>query len=427
MNILKIEPFSGLSGDMFLGALAELTNGWDDLLKLPQKLNLENIEIKITNVVKSGISCNNIMVIDHNEYKDNKSFGSLNKPTDSKNLNLDQLQFSNQHKNNHKNEHHHRNLYDIYKIIDDAELPESVKQISKKIFLLLGEAEAKVHGIDLDKIHFHEVGAVDSIIDIIGSSLLIDKLKITKVYSKDICTGFGFATTQHGRLPIPCPATKELLLGFPTYSGNNSGELTTPTGAAILKFLNPNFNIPTLVEIKTGHGPGEKELEQPNVLRLTLCDEKNHEKENVFILETNIDDSSSEFLGSDFQTRLLEIGALDFFISQIIMKKGRPGLLISILCDQNNLDIISDFVLENTTSIGLRYYPVKRNILKRSLNIIETSLGIINVKEVVLPSGKIRIVPEYESCHKISKEQSLPLTEVFSTVNSEIRLKSKSI
>lgn len=427
MNILKIEPFSGLSGDMFLGALAELTNGWDDLLKLPQKLNLENIEIKITNVVKSGISCNNIMVIDHNEYKDNKSIGSLNKPTDSKNLNLDQLQFSNQHKNNHKNEHHHRNLYDIYKIIDDAELPESVKQISKKIFLLLGEAEAKVHGIDLDKIHFHEVGAVDSIIDIIGSSLLIDKLKITKVYSKDICTGFGFATTQHGRLPIPCPATKELLLGFPTYSGNNSGELTTPTGAAILKFLNPNFNIPTLVEIKTGHGPGEKELEQPNVLRLTLCDEKNHEKENVFILETNIDDSSSEFLGSDFQTRLLEIGALDFFISQIIMKKGRPGLLISILCDQNNLDIISDFVLENTTSIGLRYYPVKRNILKRSLNIIETSLGIINVKEVVLPSGKIRIVPEYESCHKISKEQSLPLTEVFSTVNSEIRLKSKSI
>lgn len=427
MNILKIEPFSGLSGDMFLGALAELTNGWDDLLKLPQKLNLENIEIKITNVVKSGISCNHVMVIDHNEYKDNKSFGSLNKPTDSKNLNPHQLQFSKQHKHDHKNEHHHRNLYDIYKIIDDAELPESVKQISKKIFFLLGEAEAKVHGIDLDNIHFHEVGAIDSIIDIIGSSLLIDKLNITKVYSKDICTGFGFATTQHGRLPIPCPATKELLLGFPTYSGNYSGELTTPTGAAILKYLNPNFNIPTLVEIKTGHGPGEKDFEQPNVLRLTLCSEKITEKENVFIIETNIDDSSSEFLGSDFQTKLLEIGALDFFISQIIMKKGRPGLLISIICDQNNLDIISDFVLENTTSIGLRYYPVNRNILKRSLNIIETSLGIINVKEVVLPSGKIRIVPEYESCHKISKEQSLPLTEVFSIVNSEIRSKSKSI
>jgi uncharacterized protein (TIGR00299 family) protein len=419
MNILKIEPFSGLSGDMFLGALAELIDGWDNLLVLPQKLHLENVEIKISNVIKAGISCKHIKVVDHNHYIDHNSNKNLKQQPALKSLNINNVHFSKLHQHSH----HNRHLNDINKIIDDAELPETAKQISKKIFLLLGEAEAKVHGVDINKIHFHEVGAIDSVIDIIGSSLLIDQLKISKVFSYDICTGFGFAKTEHGKLPIPCPATKELLLGFPTYPGKITGEMTTPTGAAILKYLNPDFDVPTLIEKKIGHGPGEKEFEHPNVLRLSICENFSKKKESIFVIETNIDDSSSELFGIEFQNKLFENGAIDFYFTQVQMKKGRPGLLLSAICEQKNIKIISDFILENSTSIGIRYYPVQRNILNRAVKNIETSLGNISVKEITLPSGNIRLTPEYESCLAISKIKLIPLTDVFIKINSEINIK----
>jgi pyridinium-3,5-bisthiocarboxylic acid mononucleotide nickel chelatase len=413
VNILKIEGFSGLSGDMFLGALAELTNSYDELVQLPLKLHLKNVEVKISEVEKNGIACKHIKIIDNNKYQES-NHNLLSQP---------------HHIHNHDHENfvirqekhsHHRHLKNIYKIIEDAELSDRAKEISKKIFLLLGEAESKVHGVDINSIHFHEVGAIDSILDIVGSAFLIDKLDVQKTYVTDIRTGKGFAITEHGKLPIPCPATKELLLGFPTYSGDVEGEMTTPTGAAILKYLNPDFNIPALIEEKTGYGPGEKNFNHPNVLRLSLCKSKSENPENIFLVETNIDDMSSEVIGLDFQQQLLEKGALDFYFTQVIMKKGRPGLLVSVLVNKKNVSSISDFILENTTSIGLRYYPVSRNILNRDIKEINTSLGKIKVKEVVLPSGKKRITPEYDSCATIAKEKKIPITQIFSLVNSEI-------
>jgi pyridinium-3,5-bisthiocarboxylic acid mononucleotide nickel chelatase len=426
MNTLRIEPFSGLSGDMFLGALASLADAQDELILLPQKVGLRNVEVKITNVQKSGIACKHIKIIDKNVY-DDPSSERLNKhihPDDHYNSNKIQDEqnnfknFSISHKHTHS--HHHRHLKDIYLLIENADLPENTKIIAKEIFLLLGEAEARVHGVDINSIHFHEVGAVDSILDIVGSAYLIDKLKINKSFSNEVCTGFGFAMTEHGKLPVPCPATKELLLGFPTYSGTEKGEMTTPTGAAILKFLNPVFEIPALTEIKVGYGPGEKNFSHPNVLRLSLCNPITETHENIYVIETNIDDMSAEIIGYDFQKQLFDLGALDFYFTQVLMKKGRPGFMISILVKPKNLDQVADYILENTTSIGLRYYPVKRKILKRNTRNIETSFGSVTIKEVILPSGKIRVIPEYESCLNLARINNIPVTEMFIKINSEL-------
>jgi uncharacterized protein (TIGR00299 family) protein len=419
MSILKIEAFSGLSGDMFLGALAEITNAYEELVNLPEKLHLKNVEIKITKVEKNGIACKHIKVIDNNDYVESK-YNILSQ--------TEHHHHSNTHKHDHENiiihqekhSHHHRHLKDIYKIIEEAELPEGAKQISKKIFLLLGEAEAKVHGVDINSIHFHEVGAIDSILDIVGSAFLLDKINVQSAYVTDIRTGKGFAMTEHGKLPIPCPATKELLLGFPTYAGDVDGEMATPTGAAILKYLNPNFNIPSLIEEKTGYGPGEKDFKHPNVLRISLCKSSSVNHDNIFLIETNIDDMSAQVIGLDFQQQLLDKGALDFYFTQVIMKKGRPGLLVSVLVYEKDVSIISNFLLENTTSIGIRYYPVSRNILKRKIIEINSSLGKIKVKEVILPSGKKRLTPEYESCAAIAKEKQIPVAQIFIKVNAEL-------
>ncbi len=401
MNILKIEPFSGVSGDMFLGALAELAEGWDELVSLPQKLGLKNVEVKISNVEKSGIACKHIKIIDNNEYFPINQQSSL--------LHHD-----------HSHSHNHRHLSDIYRIIDNGDLTDGTKQIAKEIFLFLGQAEAKVHGVDINKIHFHEVGAIDSIMDIVGSAFLLDKLQIQKSYSFDVCTGFGFADTEHGKLPVPCPATKELLIGFPTYIGKINQELTTPTGAAILKYLNPEFKIPSLTENKIGYGPGERNFIQPNVLRLSLCKLPSEQEHKIFMLETNIDDISSEIVGVDFQNQLFEKGALDFYFTQILMKKGRPGLLVTVFAEQNNISRIADYLLENTTSIGLRYFPVERKVLDRKVIEFQTSIGLVKVKEIITPSGKKRYTPEYESCLAISKEKQLPINQVFNLINSEL-------
>ena len=417
MNILKIEAFSGLSGDMFLGALAELTNAYDELTQLPGKLHLKNVEVKISDVNKNGIACKHIKIIDNNEYQDTDR-NILSQPIHNHHHTNHQEDISIRQK---KHSHHHRHLKDIYKIIDEADLSDKAKEISKKIFLLLGEAEAKVHGVDINTIHFHEVGAIDSILDIVGTAFLLDKLNIQKSFVTDIRTGKGFAMTEHGRLPIPCPATKELLLGFPTYSGDTDGEMTTPTGAAILKYLNPDFSVPPMIEEKTGYGPGEKNFKHLNVLRLSLCKSKSEKQEDIYLIETNIDDMSLEVVGLEFQQQLLENGALDFYYTQVIMKKGRPGLLVSVLAIEKNVPAISDFILENTTSIGLRYYPVSRNILKREIREVNTSLGKIKVKEAVLPSGKKRVTPEYDSCALIAKEKQIPIAQVFTQVNSELK------
>jgi len=430
MSILKIEAFSGLSGDMFLGALADLTGAYDELAELPGKLGLTNIEVKISPVEKAGIACRHIKIIDKNTYKlAEKHSHSHDQSHTHSHGHDDGHTHGHAHNHEHTHVHHthahghtpHRHLKDIVRLINNGKISDNAKKIAKQIFQLLGEAESKVHGVDINTIHFHEVGAIDSILDIVGSAYLLDKLAITEAVSTAICTGHGFVMADHGRMPIPAPATKELLLGVPTYAGKASGEMTTPTGAAILKYLNPDFEIPVIVEKQIGHGPGEKDFEHPNVLRLSLCEKVGASKDEIIMVETNIDDMPAEFLGNDFQEQLLNAGAVDFYFTQVIMKKGRPGILISVFTTKNQLKQVGDFLLENTSTIGVRTFPVSRSILKREVKKVQTSLGEAQIKVVQLPSGGTRKSLEYESCKVLAQKHQKPVSEIFAILSNEIQ------
>lgn len=358
-KILKIEAFSGASGDMFLGGLAGLLNAYDELAMLPKILNFaKEAEIIITDVKKNGIVCKHVKV------------------------------------NDLVHEHHHRHLTDIIKIINASDLTDSAKKIAIEIFQIIGKAEAEVHGIPIEKIHFHEVGAVDSIIDICGAAYLLDKLKIDETYLTTLVTGKGFVKTAHGLLPVPCPATKLITEGLPYILGDEEGEKLTPTGAAIIKYLNPKFEQIPMKDTATAYGVGKKEFKMPNLLRLSICESEDNSENEMFVIEANIDDANSEFIGSEFQEKLLEVGAVDFYITQIIMKKGRPGVLLSILCKENKINDISDFMFSFTSTIGLRYFKVGKKMLKREIKEVETEYGKFRIKITTMPDGTRKVKPE---------------------------------
>ncbi len=371
-RILKIEAFSGASGDMFLGALAELANSYDELLKLPMLLSFQNeAEIRITKVNINGIVCKNVKVVDLVQH------------------------------------HHHRHLSNIIELIDASKLTENAKKISIEIFNIIGKAESEVHGIPLEKIHFHEVGAIDSIIDICGAAYLLDKLKIEKTYLTELVTGKGFVKTAHGVLPVPCPATKLIIQNIPYTLGDEEGEKLTPTGAAIIKYLKPITQVPKMKDIRTSYGAGEKVFENPNVLRLSISEVDEIEKNEVVVIEANIDDMNSEHLGSEFQSNLLENGALDFYFTQVIMKKGRPGIVLNIICKEDKFNNVSEFILKFTSTIGLRYYITNRIELERNIEDIEIDLGKFRIKTTTLPDGSKKIKPDSEEILKVAYQKNI--------------------
>ena len=423
---LKIEAFAGTSGDMFLGALAGLADAYESIKTLPALLHLEDeAEIKITDVVKTGIACKHIKIIEktHHHHHHDDHHHEENHHEENHNHHEHKSGHHHEHQSSHQHittsaHHHGRNLQDIYHLIDHAAISDNAKNIAKEIFLILGTAESEIHGKPLEEIHFHEVGAIDSIMDIVGTAWLIDMLKIEKAYSTPITTGFGFVKTAHGKLPVPTPATQLLLHGFQTKQGDYAGELTTPTGAAILNYLQPSFEIPVLTETKTSYGPGEKELKIPNTLRLSLCDNEKI-KDKIVVIQTNIDDLSGEYLGLEFQQKLLDSGALDFYFQQVIMKKGRPGVILTVLTPSSNLEKIGELIFENTSAIGLRYYPVDRMELGREILSLETGFGTVKAKEVTLPSGKKRLKFENDEVMRISKETGLSPLEVYNRLKGD--------
>lgn len=381
MSILYIEPFSGISGDMFLGALCGLTDSYKTIKKLPELLGLKDGKVEVNDVNKNGIVCKHVKVID---------LGSGSDPPP------------------------HRSLKEIHSIIDRGSISDGSKTIAKEIFSIVGQAESRIHDVPLDKIHFHEVSGVDSILDIVGSAMMLDKLNVTKTYSDPVCTGYGTVKTRHGILPVPAPATAEILGGIPNYKGNEEGEKVTPTGAGILKYLNPDFNPPVIVSKRIAYGPGLKEFNNPNVVRISLVWDtvQNNNEQQLYIVETNIDDFSAEYLGNDFQDDLLKNGAKDFYFTSVQMKKGRPGLKISFLVYSENLDKVNRYILENTTTIGLRYYPVTRDILPRRSFEMKTKYGIVNVKEIIKPSGKKQYKIEYESLRELSIKNQISIQQL---------------
>ena len=385
MKIINFDCFSGISGDMILGAFLDLGVEKAVIESLPQKLNLEQVKLEIKKVDKNGISATNVDVI-------------------------------------FPHEHVHRHLADIEKIVDYGDLSDKVKILSKKIFNKLAEAEAKIHGTTPDKIHFHEVGALDAIVDIVGVASCFTELDISAAYCGNISVGGGMVKMAHGLYPVPAPATSILLNGFTISQGPVEKELVTPTGAAILSALvNEPKSRPSFTLIKSGFGAGNMTHEQiPNVLRISIGEiDMELIKDEALMIETNIDDMNPQ-LYPDLIKNLFKSGAHDTYLTPILMKKGRPAHTLSVLCDDKNESEILRTIFQETTTIGVRTYKVQKNSLKRKLIITNTSFGDLQVKEIELPDKTIKRMPEFDECVRIAEELNVAVKFVYDKVFSEI-------
>lgn len=323
--------------------------------------------------------------------------------------------------------HHHRHLSNILKMIDQAELAPRAADRARKIFQRLGEAEAKVHNISIEKVHFHEVGAVDSIIDIVGAAIGFELLGIDTFACSIMDVGSGRVQTEHGLLPVPAPATAELLRDAPTFSSGIEKELVTPTGAAIATTLSTRYaEMPAIKLRAVGYGAGSADLpQQPNVLRLMIGEMIGESIEQsaaarwdapVAVIEANVDDMSPQIYGY-FAERALAAGALDIFSTSVQMKKNRPGQLVTLLCEPSNRDQLIDLIFCETTTIGIRTYEARRQTLARESIPVETPLGTIRMKVSRRNGTVLNAAPEYEDCQRIAAQQGVPLKQVLSTAN----------
>lgn len=306
----------------------------------------------------------------------------------------------------------HRHYGDIARQIEKSGLSAGVKERAGRIFLRLAEAEAKVHCVELDRVHFHEVGAIDSIVDIVGTAIGLEYLGVDRIFASGLPYGSGFVKTAHGLLPVPAPATAELMKGIPVLGPIGPGERVTPTGAAIVAALAEGFGPASGFKVeKIGYGAGEKDFpDLPNLLRLVLGNDA-EESEQVLVMETHIDDMSPEIFGY-LMERLLAAGALDVALAPIQMKKNRPATRLTVIAREADLDRLSALVFAESSAIGLRHYPARRITLSRRTEERQTPLGTVKVK--VLGNG--RVAPEYEECRRIALEQGIPLLEVYRIV-----------
>ena len=315
----------------------------------------------------------------------------------------------------HEPEHAHRHLHHITEMIDGSDvLTSSQKELAKRIFTRLGEAEAHVHGSTLRQVHFHEVGAVDSIADIVGSAIGWDLLGVERIECSPIPTGHGFVKIAHGRVSIPAPATAELLKGIPIARSDVECELTTPTGAAIVSTIVDQFgHLPPMKIDTIAYGAGDKELEtQGNILRLLVGDaDESSVADQVWVLETNLDDTSGEIIGHCAQL-LGEAGALDVYSSSIQMKKNRPGVKLTVLCWAADVQRLEKILFKQTSTIGIRKWLASRHILPREAHDVETQWGTLEGKLATLPGGAQRFSPEYEACRRISEANEVSIQTV---------------
>ncbi len=396
MRVLYIDCFSGISGDMMLGALIDLGIDVDAFQKELDKLNLEGYELIIGPVIKNGIKGTDINVVLYDNNSENVDMHT----------------------------HESRNLQDIEELIDMSDLNEYTKKLSKKIFKEIAAAESKVHGKPINEIHFHEVGAVDSIIDIVGTAICIDMLAIEKTYSSALHEGYGFVECRHGIIPVPVPAVMEMLKNsnIPVVSENIDTELVTPTGMAILKSISSSFGkMPSMSIENIGYGMGKKDTGRLNALRVVVGEILEEDKltDEILILETNIDDSTPEIIGYTFEM-LLEAGALDVFTTPVYMKKNRPGSLITVISKKEEEQKLVDILFKETSTLGIRRSLKQRYILERETISIRTELGDVRIK--VSSNGTMKkFSPEFEDCRDISKKTGISLADIYAIVNESSR------
>ena len=392
MKIAYFDCSSGISGDMCLGALIDAGVPVAKLENELRKLPIKGYKLKVKRVKRSGFPATKADVIQKLEVR-------------SKKLEV-------------------RRWKDIEHLIKNSQLSDGIKKKGLSIFRRLFTVEAKVHGETFDAAHLHELGAVDCIVDIFGTVIGLKLLGIEKVYSSGVNTGGGSVRTKHGILPVPAPATAELLKGIPVYSDGIDYELTTPTGAVILKEISSSFgSIPDMVIEKIGIGAGNKDFkDKPNVLRILIGQSKEQRAENreqkVAVIETTIDDMNPQIYEYVIE-RLFKAGALDVYLTQLIMKKGRPGIKLTVLCNSNEKEKIMKIIFEETTTIGLRFYEAQRRTLTREINQVNTRFGRVNIKVSKLGNKVVRRTPEYEDCKKLAKKLNMPLIEVMKKISSQ--------
>ncbi len=384
MRTAYFDCFSGISGDMTLGALIDAGLSIKELKSFLSKLPIDNYDITAKKVKKNGISATKADVIVKGRQKE-------------------------------------RRLSDIKRIINNSKLDRSIKNDAISVFERLARAEAKVHKTNVNNVHFHEVGAVDAIVDITGAVISLHLLSIEKICASSINTGTGFIKSAHGILPVPGPATAELLKGIPVYSTNTKMELTTPTGAAIISTLSKDFGPMPEMDIKSiGYGAGTfNSPDMPNLLRIFIGEMKNPAKdENTILLETNIDDMNPQ-LYEYVMDKLFASGALDVYLTPIIMKKGRPATMLSVLSNKDDAEALSNIIFRETTSIGLRAQEIGRIKVEREIKEIKTKYGKVRVKIAFDDKEILGINPEYEDCKRIAIKKNISLKNVIEEIKKE--------
>jgi pyridinium-3,5-bisthiocarboxylic acid mononucleotide nickel chelatase len=415
MKILYYECFAGISGDMNLGAMVDLGVDFEYLKNELSKLNIDDeYELKKSKKAKMGIMGTKVDVLlknqphshdDHHQHShDHHAHTHERKP------------------HGHEQAYGSRNYSDIEKLITTSTLNDKVKKLSIDMFLLVAQAESKVHGKPIEKVHFHEVGATDSIIDIVGAAICYDVLKVDKVISSTIELGSGFVMCDHGKMPVPAPATAEILTDVKTHKGAIIGEATTPTGAAIIKTFASEFSDDISLNIqKVGYGVGTKDFKVPNVLRVSLGKKNSNqtfETNSQMIVETNIDDMAQEYLPI-VEQKLFDIGALDVFKTPIMMKKGRSATKLSVLCKKEDKQCVVETLFKQTSTLGVRAYAVDKIMMDRSFVDIKTKYGVVTIKQGLLDGRIIKHKPEFEQIKNIALKNDVSISDILKEVEYE--------
>ena len=411
---LYLECYSGISGDMMTAALLDLGADEKVLSEALESLPVKGVRTEVRRVSKAGLdACDFHVILDH-EHE--------NHDHDMEYLHGHSHDHSHGDHGHHSHDHEHRGLAEILEILCRAQITDGAREKAVRIFEILAEAEAKAHGTSIEKVHFHEVGAVDSIVDITAAAVCLDNLQIDKVIIPVLCEGSGSVRCQHGVIPVPVPAVTAVTSKYsiPLHMTDVQGELVTPTGAAIAAAIRTSARLPERFVIeKTGIGAGKREYERPSLLRAMLIRETEDGSAGDYIykLESNIDDCTGEALGYVME-RLMKAGARDVHYTPVFMKKNRPAYQLNVICKEEDIEKLEGIIFRETTTIGIRRQKMERSVLKRQVKTVKTSLGEARIKVCFMENGMIAY-PEYESVRELCRKNGLSFQETYQRIEEE--------
>jgi hypothetical protein len=416
---LYLECNAGISGDMFVAAMLDLGADQNILRQTLDSIPIDGYEIKIGRVLKSGLdACDFSVLLDQEHENHDHDMQYLHGQEQSHTQEHIHVQEHHHvHDQNHHHHHEHRGISEIKHIISHTEMTDQAKELASRIFDILADAESKAHGLPKDQVHFHEVGAVDSIVDIIAAAVCFDQLGIKDVIIPELSEGKGMIRCQHGMIPVPVPATVNIVSahGIRLHPLNIEGEFVTPTGAAIAAAIKTSENLPEVYEInRIGIGAGKREYERPSILRAMILENQEQNQDVIYKLETNIDDCSGEMLGYVME-RLLKAGARDVNYMPVYMKKNRPAYQLNVICAEEDMQLMEQIIFKETTTIGIRRMKMERTILPRMIENFQSSYGNVQIKKCKI-KDVIRIYPEYESIKQLAESCGISYHDLYQKI-----------